>query len=64
VKNNVMLVGDCSHQVNPTTGGGIISGMIGGYDSRARWLRSYKKGTTFHTYLNMRSAGKATGLAA
>jgi len=30
VKNNVMLVGDAGHQVNPTTGGGIISGMIGG----------------------------------
>ena len=30
VKNNVMLVGDAGHQVNPTSGGGIISGMIGG----------------------------------
>lgn len=30
VKNNVMLVGDAAHQVNPTSGGGIISGMIGG----------------------------------
>ena len=30
VKSNVMLVGDAAHQVNPTTGGGIISGMIGG----------------------------------
>jgi digeranylgeranylglycerophospholipid reductase len=30
VKNNIMLVGDAAHQVNPTTGGGIISGMIGG----------------------------------
>jgi digeranylgeranylglycerophospholipid reductase len=29
-KNNVMLVGDAAHQVNPTSGGGIISGMIGG----------------------------------
>jgi digeranylgeranylglycerophospholipid reductase len=25
-----MLVGDAGHQVNPTSGGGIISGMIGG----------------------------------
>jgi digeranylgeranylglycerophospholipid reductase len=30
VKNSVMLVGDAGHQVNPTSGGGIISGMIGG----------------------------------
>jgi digeranylgeranylglycerophospholipid reductase len=30
VKNNVMLVGDAGHQVNPTTGGGIVSGMTGG----------------------------------
>ena len=30
VRNNVMLVGDAAHQVNPTSGGGIISGMIGG----------------------------------
>jgi digeranylgeranylglycerophospholipid reductase len=30
VKGTVMLVGDAAHQVNPTSGGGIISGMIGG----------------------------------
>ncbi len=30
VLNRVMLVGDAGHQVNPTSGGGIISGMIGG----------------------------------
>ena len=30
VKNNVMLVGDAGHQVNPSTGGGIVSGMTGG----------------------------------
>ncbi len=30
VKDTVMLVGDAAHQVNPTSGGGIISGMIGG----------------------------------
>jgi digeranylgeranylglycerophospholipid reductase len=30
VKNSVMLVGDAGHQVNPTSGGGIVSGMIGG----------------------------------
>ena len=30
VKGNVLLVGDAAHQVNPTSGGGIISGMIGG----------------------------------
>lgn len=30
VKNNVVLVGDAAHQVNPMSGGGITSGMIGG----------------------------------
>lgn len=30
VKGNVVVVGDAAHQVNPTSGGGIISGMIGG----------------------------------
>ena len=30
VKNNVVLVGDAAHQVNPISGGGIITGMIGG----------------------------------
>jgi len=30
VRNNVILVGDAAHQVNPVSGGGIISGMIGG----------------------------------
>jgi len=28
--NGLMLVGDAAHQVNPLSGGGIISGMIGG----------------------------------
>jgi digeranylgeranylglycerophospholipid reductase len=30
VRKNMVLVGDAAHQVNPTSGGGIISGMIGG----------------------------------
>jgi digeranylgeranylglycerophospholipid reductase len=30
VKGNIIIVGDAAHQVNPTSGGGIISGMIGG----------------------------------
>jgi digeranylgeranylglycerophospholipid reductase len=30
VKKNVMLCGDAAHQVNPLSGGGIISGMMGG----------------------------------
>lgn len=30
VKNNVMLIGDAAHQVNPISGGGIITGMIAG----------------------------------
>mgnify|MGYP001419690972 CR=1 FL=1 len=31
VKNGIMLVGDAAHQINPMTGGGIASGMKGGY---------------------------------
>jgi digeranylgeranylglycerophospholipid reductase len=30
VKGNIVLVGDAAHQVNPMSGGGITSGMIGG----------------------------------
>lgn len=30
IKENVMLVGDAARQVNPLSGGGITSGMIGG----------------------------------
>ncbi len=30
VKDNVLLVGDAAHQVNPISGGGITSGMIAG----------------------------------
>ncbi|MBR9978133.1 MAG: NAD(P)/FAD-dependent oxidoreductase [Bacteroidetes bacterium] len=30
VQRNVVLVGDAAHQVNPLSGGGITSGMIGG----------------------------------
>jgi len=30
VKDNVMIVGDAAHQVNPITGGGIVQGMIAG----------------------------------
>jgi len=30
IKDNVMLVGDAAHQVNPITGGGIVQGMIAG----------------------------------
>ena len=31
VANGVMLVGDAAHHVNPVTGGGITSGMTGGW---------------------------------
>ena len=31
VKNGLLLVGDAAHQVNPITGGGISSGMTGGW---------------------------------
>ncbi len=31
VKNGLILVGDAAHQVNPMTGGGIISAMKGGW---------------------------------
>lgn len=30
IKDNVLLVGDAAHQVNPITGGGIVQGMIAG----------------------------------
>jgi len=30
VMQNVMLCGDAAHQVNPLSGGGIVSGMVGG----------------------------------
>jgi len=30
IKNNVMLVGDAAHQVNPITGGGTVQAMIAG----------------------------------
>ncbi len=30
VKDNIVLVGDAAHQVNPMSGGGITSGMFGG----------------------------------
>ena len=31
VKEGLMLVGDAAHQINPMTGGGILSGMTAGY---------------------------------
>ena len=31
IDNGVMLVGDAAHQINPLTGGGIVSGMKAGY---------------------------------
>lgn len=43
VKENVVLVGDAAHQVNPMSGGGITSGMIGGKlagETIARALRA------------------------
>ena len=31
VKDGLMLVGDAAHQINPMTGGGIVSGMKAGW---------------------------------
>ena len=31
IDNGLMLVGDAAHQINPLTGGGIVSGMRAGY---------------------------------
>ena len=48
VKENMMLVGDAAHQVNPTTGGGIISGMIGGMIAGQVAAESIQKGDPGH----------------
>jgi digeranylgeranylglycerophospholipid reductase len=48
VKNNVLLVGDAAHQVNPTSGGGIISGMIGGMIAGQVIAESVAKGDMSH----------------
>ncbi|MBN1397547.1 MAG: NAD(P)/FAD-dependent oxidoreductase, partial [Bacteroidetes bacterium] len=42
VKDNVMLVGDAAHQVNPVSGGGIISGMIAGMIAGEEAAKSVK----------------------
>jgi len=56
VSDGIMLVGDAAHQVNPMTGGGIVSGMKGGWiagqvaadavikeDTSANFLNKYSK---------------------
>ena len=56
IKDNIMLVGDAAHQVNPITGGGIVQGMIAGQysgetaalaikenDTSAKFLKKYAK---------------------
>ncbi|HEX9615207.1 MAG TPA: FAD-dependent monooxygenase, partial [Bacteroidota bacterium] len=48
VQNRVMLVGDAAHQVNPTSGGGIISGMIGGMIAGQVAAEAVKKGDLAH----------------
>jgi len=44
VSGNVLLVGDAAHQVNPVSGGGIISGMIGGMMAGAVSAEAIRQG--------------------
>jgi digeranylgeranylglycerophospholipid reductase len=50
VKDNVVLVGDAAHQVNPVSGGGIISGMIGGMMAGEVTAESIKTGSMSHLH--------------
>ena len=43
VKENIVLVGDAAHQVNPMSGGGITSGMIAGKIAGETIARALKK---------------------
>jgi digeranylgeranylglycerophospholipid reductase len=46
IKDNVMLVGDAAHQVNPITGGGVVQAMIAGKYCGETAAKAIKKGNT------------------
>ena len=46
VRDNIMLVGDAAHQVNPITGGGIVQGMIAGKFCGETAVKAIKAGDT------------------
>jgi digeranylgeranylglycerophospholipid reductase len=49
--DNVMLVGDAAHQVNPLSGGGIVSSMEGGKCAANTGLEALKTGNFEGTFL-------------
>ena len=44
IDNGLMLVGDAAHQINPMTGGGIVSGMKAGWIAGQVAAKSVQKG--------------------
>lgn len=67
IRDNLMLVGDAAHQVNPITGGGIVQGMIAGEycgdtvvdairanDTSAEFMQVYAKKWDAHLGENQR----------
>jgi len=46
ITDGLMLVGDAAHQVNPMTGGGIVSGMKGGWIAGQVAVNAIKAGDT------------------
>ena len=52
VKSGLLLVGDAAHQVNPVTGGGISSGMTGGWIAGQVSAELIRKGTVDEKSLN------------
>lgn len=51
VKDNIMLVGDAAHQVNPITGGGIVQGMIAGKYCGETAAKAIKENNTSAKFL-------------
>ena len=52
VKDGLMLVGDAAHQINPMTGGGIVSGMTAGWIAGQVGAESIKANDCSLDYLN------------
>ena len=51
ITNGLMLVGDAAHQINPMTGGGIVSGMKAGWIAGQVAADAVKKGDYSKKYL-------------